>query len=217
MNIDSYARIIWDYMRLNQKLKKVNAIFVFGSIDERVAEYAAQLFLDGYGDWLIVSGGTAHEDDMLSTSWTGTEAEHFGGIAKKMGVPSKKIILESKATNTGENIMFTYNIIQEKDLDINSILLVQKPYMERRAFATFEKQWPDSSTQFHITSPPLSYSSYFNKLQPKEKIVNLMVGDLQRIKKYPALGYQTTQEIPDDVWAAYGHLVSAGFTKHLIK
>ncbi len=43
-----------------------------------------------------------------------------------------------------------------------------------------------------------------------------MVGDLQRIKEYPKLGFQIVQEIPDEVWNAYEKLVAAGYNKHLI-
>ncbi len=212
-----FAKIIWDYMQLHQPLEHADALLVLGSIDERVAEYAAKLFLDGYADWLIISGGSAHADDMLATGWTDTEAEHFKAIALKLGVPEDKIILEDKATNSGENITFTYNLLKEKRLRIRSVTLVQKPYMERRAYATFEKQWPDKATEFHVTSPPIAYESYFNELHPQDKIVNIMAGDLQRIKEYPALGFQTEQPIPADVWNAYESLVAQGFDKHLLE
>ena len=43
-----------------------------------------------------------------------------------------------------------------------------------------------------------------------------MVGDLQRIREYPARGFQVAQDIPDDVWAAFETLVAAGFDRHLI-
>jgi hypothetical protein len=43
-----------------------------------------------------------------------------------------------------------------------------------------------------------------------------MVGDLQRIREYPARGFQIPQDIPDDVWEAYLELVKAGFDRHLI-
>ena len=45
---------------------------------------------------------------------------------------------------------------------------------------------------------------------------SLMVGDLQRIKLYPARGYQIAQEIPDEVWRAFEGLVRAGYDKYLI-
>jgi hypothetical protein len=43
-----------------------------------------------------------------------------------------------------------------------------------------------------------------------------MVGDLQRIREYPARGFQVAQDIPADVWAAFEALVAAGFDRHLI-
>jgi hypothetical protein len=46
-------------------------------------------------------------------------------------------------------------------------------------------------------------------------VINLMVGDLQRIRIYPEKGFQIPQEIPDEVWAAYEKLVAWGFDKHL--
>lgn len=215
--VDDYARIIWDYMKLNQPIEQCDAVFVLGSIDERVAEYGAQLFMKGLGKWLIISGGSAHANDLLATTWAEeTEAEHFAAIALRIGVPKNKIILENKATNTGENINFTYSLLDSLEIKLDSILLVQKPYMERQAYATFEKQWPDKSTRFIVSSPSIAYDEYFNELQPKDKVINIMVGDLQRIKEYPKLGFQTEQEIPDHVWKAYEKLVELGYDKHLI-
>jgi hypothetical protein len=48
-----------------------------------------------------------------------------------------------------------------------------------------------------------------------ERVINIMVGDLQRIRIYPAKGFQIPQDIPDEVWTAYERLVKWGFTKHL--
>jgi hypothetical protein len=42
-----------------------------------------------------------------------------------------------------------------------------------------------------------------------------MVGDLQRIKLYPAKGFQIYQDIPADVWAAFEELVEAGYNQRL--
>ena len=43
-----------------------------------------------------------------------------------------------------------------------------------------------------------------------------MVSDLQRIKEYPAVGFQIEQTIPADVWAAYEALVAMGYRQHLL-
>ena len=47
-------------------------------------------------------------------------------------------------------------------------------------------------------------------------MIGIMVGDLQRIKLYPARGFQIAQEIPDEVWQAFEGLVHAGYDKYLI-
>ena len=214
---DALARVIWDYMLMKQSPKRADAILALCSIDVRIAEYAADLFLNGLSDLLIFSGGSAHNDDLLKVSWEGSEAEHFAEVAMSKGVPKQKILIENKAQNTGENIRFTHELLKRRGLKVNSLVLVQKPYMERRTYATFMQQWPESDTDIAVTSPPISYDEYFNQTNPKETIINIMVGDLQRIKEYPKLGFQIEQSIPANVWNAFESLVAAGYTGHLMK
>lgn len=215
--VDASAKIIWEYMLLHQPLRQCDAIFLLGSRDERTAEYAINLYLRGYGEKLIISGGIAQSNVPLNSHWANqSQAEYFGKKARRSGVPSKNLVLEPKAANTGQNIEFTYKLLAEKDIKLSSILLVQKPYMERRTYATFMKQWPEPDIDITLSSPPIPYDEYFDDQNPKEDILNVMVGDLQRIKEYPRLGFQIEQEIPGEVWRAYEYLVTAGYTKHLI-
>jgi uncharacterized SAM-binding protein YcdF (DUF218 family) len=87
--------------------------------------------------------------------------------------------------------------------------------MERRSYATFKKQWPDKELQ--VTSPQLSFAAYPTEEISLEHVINIMVGDLQRIKLYPEKGYQIYQEIPQAVWEAYELLVSMGYDEQLVK
>ena len=210
--IEKYAKIIWDYHNMNHELKKADCIFVLGSYDTRVAERAADLYLEGYAPYIIFSGGFGR---FTNGKFERPEADIFADIAISRGVPEENIIRENKSTNTGENIQFTKKLLEEKGLNFNSFILVQKPYMERRTFATFKKNWPEKD--FTVTSPKISFEEYHNDEITREKIVHCIVGDLQRIKEYPAKGFQIHQEIPDIVWNAYQKLVEAGFTEQLIK
>ncbi len=210
--IDKLAKIIWDYHHLNHQLKKADCIFVLGSHDTRVAEYASDLFLQGYAPYIIFSGGLGN---LTKDIFQKPEAEIFSDIAVKCGVPPDKILIENKSTNTGENVEFTKELLVEKGLDFNSFILVQKPYMERRTLATFKKIWPEKN--FIVTSPQVSFDDYSNDEISKDKVINIMVGDLQRIKIYPMRGFQIFQEIPNEVWNAYEKLIELGYTKHLIK
>ncbi|CAJ2509750.1 Uu.00g056500.m01.CDS01 [Anthostomella pinea] len=207
------AELLYDYHQLHMTLhRKVDAVFCLCSLDTRVAERAAALFLDGYGDYLIFSGGSGK---LTEGRFSKPEAEVFADIALQMGVPRARIIVEPLSTNTGENVRFAYTLLQKKGLLLRSFILVQKPYMERRTFATFKRQWPDESTDISVTSPQLSWKDYPNEENPQDLVINIAVGDLIRIRDYPAKGFQIPQDIPDGVWQAAQRLVRAGYDSHL--
>jgi uncharacterized SAM-binding protein YcdF (DUF218 family) len=213
--IRTWAEKIWSYHQMNHQLSKADAILVLCSHDKLVAERGAQLFLDGWSRLLIFSGGLGA---ITKDLWTVPEADQFAEIALKMGVPAKDILIENRSTNTGENILFTKKLLAEKGIDPGKFILVQKPYMERRSYATFRKLWPEK--EMIVTSPRTMFDEYLTKYSNQElsqdDVVSIMVGDLQRIKLYPKRGFQIYQEIPDDVWDAYEALVKAGYNKRLI-
>ncbi|HEX7651565.1 MAG TPA: YdcF family protein [Candidatus Paceibacterota bacterium] len=214
MKDDELAKIIWDYMLMHQPLANADAIFVLGSNDLRVAEYAAKLYFDGWAPLIVFSGDTGLKGNARE-KWGMAEAEKFASVAKELGVPEDAMLLEPQATNTGENILFTKKLLEEKGLRPKKLLLLQKPYMERRTYAAFAKQWP--GMEFSVSSPPISFEDYPDSEHSKERLINMLVGDLARIKEYPAKGFQIEQEIPDDVWSAYEELVRRGFTTYLVK
>ncbi|HJT17341.1 MAG TPA: YdcF family protein, partial [Thermoanaerobaculia bacterium] len=125
---------LWNYHQLHHELKKSEAILVLCSHDLLVAERGAQLWLDGFAPLLIFSGGLGA---ITKKMWSEPEADQFAKIAIEMGVPRETILIENRSTNTGENILFTRKLLEECHRDPQSFIVVQKPYMERRAFATF--------------------------------------------------------------------------------
>lgn len=212
--IDINAKKIYDYMKLNMPVEKCDAILALGSSDVRVATRAAQLMLMGYGKYLVICGGQGKITKDLNDK---AEAEIFREVALKMGVPDVEILIETKSTNTGENIQFTEELLHERNINVKSLLVVTKTFIERRVYATFKRQWSDKKTKIIITSPQIAYEDYPTENVSKELFINLMVGDLQRIKEFPRLGYQVPQDIPSDVWQAYQLLVAAGYNEQLLK
>ncbi len=210
--IFSLAQILWDYHYMNHRLAKSDCILALGSHDLRVAERAAELYLEGWAPLIIMSGGLGN---FTKEMWNVAEADQFAETAIQRGVPAEKILIENRSTNTGENILFTQQLLQQKELPPDSFIVVQKPYMERRSFATFKRHWPDK--KLLVTSPEISFEKYPTAAIPLEKVINIMTGDLQRIKLYPAKGFQIHQDIPVEVWDAYEKLIDAGFNKHMIK
>lgn len=214
--IQQLAEEIWQYHLMNHKLVSADAIIVLCSHDELVATRGAELFLGGWAPLLIFSGGQGAITKQL---WIEAEADRFARIAERMGVPPENILIENRSSNTGENIRFTRKLLEEKGLNLNSLIVVQKPYMERRSYATFKKLWPEPNIV--VTSPQVTFEGYLknyaNQQLSQDDVVGIMVGDLQRIKLYPAKGFQIEQDIPSSVWTAYEALVAAGYDKHLIR
>ena len=211
-----FVERIWSYHQLGHELVRSDAIMVLCSHDTSVAEYAAQLFLDGWAPLLIFSGGAGAITQRLFTE---PEADRFAAIAISLGVPADRIIIENQSTNTGENVQFTRQLLAARAIDMRTLILVQKPYMERRTFATFRKVWPEPS--ICVTSPRVSLDHYLrhyaNEALSPDDVISIMVGDLQRIRLYPDKGFQIPQPIPDDVWVAFRELVAAGYDRHLIE
>jgi len=209
------AEKLWHYLQLNQQIEKSDAILVLCSHDKRVAETAAHLFLEAWAPLLIFSGGLG---SITSGMWTEPEADQFAAIALGMGVSPESILIENRSTNTGENFRFTEKLLAEKGIDPRKFIVVQKPYMERRSFATFRKMWPEK--EVIVTSPQVTFDeyldSYSNSQLSVDEVISIMVGDLQRIKVYAERGFQIPQEIPAEVWSAYEELLTAGYHRHLV-
>jgi uncharacterized SAM-binding protein YcdF (DUF218 family) len=214
--------VVWDYMLLKNPIEtKADCIFALGSFDTRVAERAAELYLAGMAPILIVSGsGLCNSDRPEWAEFGGrTEAEVFADVAIKAGVPAESIIIENKSQNTGQNYEFTGELLKTKGVDVTSgefsCIAVQKPFMERRTYATGKVWWPNCN--LIVTSPQISLADYYRSDTTEGGWIHYMVGDLQRIKIYPEMGFQIPQEIPDFVWLAYEELVKKGYTKCLVK
>lgn len=205
------ADLVYRYHQMGMAVKPADAIFCLCSLDTRVAARAAQLYLDGMAPYLVYSGDSGK---LTEGRFIKSEADVFADVARAMGVPDDRIIVEPRATNTGENVRFTHALLRDMGVRADSLILVQKPYMERRTYATFEKQWP-APADFTVTSPRFSFAEYPDAQNPRDLVINVMVGDLVRIRDYPARGFQTEQDIPVDVWDAMLRLVRAGYDGHL--
>jgi uncharacterized SAM-binding protein YcdF (DUF218 family) len=207
---------VWQYHQLHHELSRAEAIVALCSHDTVVAERAAQLWLEGWAPLLVFAGGLGV---ITRNFWSEPEADQFARIAVALGVPEDRILTENRSTNTGENVLFTRRMLEGRGLGhLRRFVVVQKPYMERRSFATFRKVWPEADVI--VTSPPAALDEYLERCSHEsftaDDVIGIMVGDLQRIRVYPEMGFQIPQEIPEDVWEAYEALVAAGYDRYLI-
>src|SRR4249919_2833642 len=68
------GKILWDYHHVNHIVQQSDCILALGSHDLRVADRAAELYLQGYAPMLIFSGGLGN---LTREMWTRSEADLF--------------------------------------------------------------------------------------------------------------------------------------------
>ncbi|QIH75186.1 YdcF family protein [Macrococcoides canis] len=207
-----HAKKLYDFHNVNKKTKYADFILVMGSHDDRAAYKASELFKQKKGKFIICSGGLGK---ITKSLWHISEAEKFADICIKQGVPKKCVLIENESTNSGENFKFSKALLETKGYSVTTGLIVCKNYLSRRALATANKQW--SEVEWYIETPNLKFENYPNELVPLDKMINLMVGDIQRLILYYELGFQTHVEIPLTIYKSYEYLIKNGFTKYLIK
>lgn len=212
----SLTRILWDYMCMHQELEKADFIIGFGCYNEDVARRAAQLYRLGYAPKVIFTGALGRN---TLSMWTESEAIRFSRVAMEEGVPEEDIILEQRATNSGENLIYSRSLVEQLGFRTPRIIGVQKPYMERRLFAAFPVYWPEADVR--VTSWQQTMEQYMEGVKrwgrTAEDTVHMIVGDLQRMELYAKLGYQIPQHIPDAVKEAFTRLVELGYTNQLCR
>nr|WP_083269017.1 YdcF family protein [Lentzea guizhouensis] len=182
-----------------------------GSHDLGVATFAAELYHAGRFPLLVFTGGNS---PTTAARFPRGEAVHYREHALALGVPDAAILVEPEAGNTGQNISLTRALLADRGHAPRSVLLISKPYMERRAYATCRKVWPEVDVS--CTSEPLKLDDYVRSIGDEKLVVDMLVGDLQRVIEYPALGFAVEQDVPDDVLEAYDHLITAGFDSRLL-
>ncbi|GAA4223617.1 YdcF family protein [Actinomadura meridiana] len=205
------ALSIWGYHQLGHEVRSCSVGVGLGSHDLGVAAYASELYLAGLFPVLVFTGGNSPS---TVSRFPRGEAVEYAEHAVRLGVPESAILVEPLAGNTGQNIEFSRGVLAEVGVEVDSLLLISKPYMERRAFATARKVWPE--VELVCASEPLSFDEYVRSIGDEKLVIDMLVGDLQRVVEYPALGFSVAQDVPDEVRAACRRLVTGGFDGHLV-
>jgi uncharacterized SAM-binding protein YcdF (DUF218 family) len=130
------------------------------------------------------------------------------------GVPDDAILIETKSTNTAENFTLTREVLAEHDMRPSSAVIISRPYQQRRAYATCRKLWPE--LDIICASQTLPPDEYVAGIGDADRVINMLVGDTQRITIFADNGYAIPQDIPADVQAAFDRLVAAGYTSRLL-
>lgn len=209
---------IWDYLQLHTEFPdEVDVIIVIGSRDDRVAVYAADMSHRAYSKLIVLAGGPIHKRDWLPTpEWDEeTEAEHFAAVMRRERF-SGNLALEASSKDIGEKITNSEKLLREKGLEPKSVLIISALYMERRVLKTFTKYWKYGQPKVYISSTRETFDEYVDSWQTPEIVSNVMVGEMDRILKYPHKGYMDESAVPDVVMEAFELLKARGYTELLL-
>ncbi|WP_326843319.1 YdcF family protein [Streptomyces sp. NBC_01558] len=205
------AQLLWDFQQMGHEPRPCSVAIGLGSHDLGVADATADLFFQGMAPLIVFTGATSRT---TRERMPRGEAEHYRDRAVELGVPADDIIVESKARNTGQNIRFSRALLEERRVPVSSVLLVSKPYEERRAYATARKLWPE--VEWVSASTPTSLAEYVESIQDARLVIDMLVGAQQRLVVYPQQGFMIEQQVPLDVSVAYERLRNEGFTSRLV-
>ncbi|MEV6309726.1 YdcF family protein [Streptomyces sp. NPDC051840] len=205
------ARRLWDYHQIGHTLRPCSVAIGLGSHDLGVADTAVDLYERGMAPLLVFTGATSPTTrDRMPRG----EAVHYRERALERGVPASAVLVEPHARNTGENIRFSKAVLEEAGVHVSSVLLISKPYEERRAYATARKLWPE--VEILSASAPMTLDEYVDSIGDARLVIDMLVGALQRLLIYPDQGFMISQAVPGDVLEAYERLCHEGFTSRLL-
>ncbi|MEU3507475.1 YdcF family protein [Streptomyces longwoodensis] len=205
------TRLLWDYHQMGHALRPCSVAIGLGSHDLGVADTAADLYKRGMAPLLVFTGATS---PTTRERMPRGEAVHYRERAIELGVPASAVLVEPRARNTGENIRFSQELLEAADVEVSSVLLISKPYEERRAYATARKLWPE--VEIVSASTPMTLTDYVASIGDARLVIDMLVGALQRLLIYPEQGFMISQDVPGDVIDAYERLRQHGFTSRLV-
>ncbi|MEU9960547.1 YdcF family protein [Streptomyces sp. NPDC050982] len=205
------ARLLWDYHRMHHDPRPCSVAVGLGSHDLGVADVTAELYHLGMAPVIVFTGATS---PTTRTRMPRGEAVHYRERAMQLGVPDTAVLLEPRATSTAENIEFTKAVLAEAGIKASSVLLVSKPYEERRSYAMMRKLWAE--VEVVCASSPMGLEEYADSIGDALKVIDMIVGALQRVLVFPRWGLAIEQDAPDAIVAAYERLCAEGFTSRLM-
>lgn len=205
------ARVLWDYHQLHHEPRVTDVAIGLGSHDLGVADHTAALYRQDWFPLIVFTGANAPTTvDIFPRG----EAVHYAERARELGVPPEAILIETEAADTGQNFTLTRALLDERGITAKSATVISRPYQQRRAYATARKVWPDLDVV--CSAQPQTLEDYIESIGDADKVLNMLVGDTQRIWVYADRGFAEPQPIGPDVMDAYQRLVDRGYVRRLV-
>jgi uncharacterized SAM-binding protein YcdF (DUF218 family) len=206
------CEVLWRFNSIEVAIADPDVLLVMGSNDLNVAAHAAQLAHDIPHAVIICSGGLVRRDDLLKTGWGEPEAVVFSNALLARGVAPDRILVERWAQNTADNVRLSRTVLQAAGIEVEKLLVVQKPFMCLRALLTARHQW--HGIDIGVSHENIAFQRYFLRYGDTS-LIDVIVGDTQRVISYPGRGFFAAVPVPEEVRTALDRLVARGYTRHM--
>ncbi len=202
------ARILWDWHSAHAEPGPADAALGLGSYDLRVADRCVELTRAGLAPLVCFSGAAGN---FTHDRFPRGEAHALSERALALGLARSALLIEPRARNTGENIDFARALLEVRG--VRRVILVAKPNMLLRAYATCLVRWPEVTAQ--RAAPRLRFPQDCLEVRTAVELIDELVGDAERVRLYPERGWQAPVDIPAGVAAAVTTLIARGYRRHL--
>ena len=170
------------FLVVSDNVQKADAIVVFSGDSGQRTERAVKLLEDGYGEYLILSGGKVYDET--------TMAELMKEHAIRIGVNEEKILVENKASTTHENSEFTKYIIEKNKF--TSVIVVTSDYHTRRSKAAMEKSLENiliDGDEIQVISIPAKDDKFTTKWWTSGNSVLIVISEYLNLMGYWVKAY----------------------------
>ena len=186
-------------------------VLALGSQDLGVAATAARAFREVPAALLVCTGGLGKDTAALFRE---PEGVLYARECRRLGVPEDRLLVEDRAANSGENFQFSRALLERRGLRPRTGVIACKPYMAKRALAAGTFQWPE--VRWSVFRQEIGLREYLRQGNDLIAVLELMVGDLQRLRVY-AGRFQAPVEVPPAIWSAYERLAEDGYDRFVLR
>lgn len=185
-----FKKAVTDYLLVETELAPADIAIIFGSDGRKhLAEKGAELYHNKLVEKIVVTGG-------VKRHFSKTEAIDIRDRLVKLGIPKGDIIVENRATNTGENVIYSKELIKHRLglKNVNSIIAVGNVSASRRFIMTIKRHWPEA---FVMMAPANPYGVSKDKWYTLQRFKCTVLRQNAKIKPYFKKGFIEEVDIDD--------------------
>lgn len=186
---EEFLKQIEDFMFIEDKPEKADVIFVPGNGYPQMAEKAAELYRNGFAPKILPSGrysitagrftGVLDKKECYCGTYK-TEWDFLKDVLMQNGVPEEAILKEDQATYTYENAIYSRQVTDHAELEIERAILCCKSYHARRCLMYYQLLYPE--TEFYVV-PVNADGITRENWRKNEEGIDAVTGELSRIVK----------------------------------